>query len=62
AWQIERSGHRIAEHPITFVERVTGRSKMHLGIVVEALIRITLWGITAAVKPFRRSSPGPDEP
>ncbi len=62
AWQVERSGHRIAEHPITFVERVTGRSKMHAGIVIEALMRVTLWGMTAAVKPKRRSSLGLGEP
>ncbi len=67
AWQLERTGHRIAEHPITFVERVTGRSKMHAGIVVEALLRVTLWGITAALglrprEPRRRSSPGLGEP
>lgn len=51
AWRLERTGHRIAEHPITFVERATGRSKMHLGIVVEALIRVTAWGIAATLKP-----------
>lgn len=45
AWRLERTGHRIQEHPITFVERVMGRSKMHLGIVVEALIRVTAWGL-----------------
>ena len=50
AWRLERSGHRIAEHPITFVERATGRSKMHLGIVVEALFRVTAWGIAATLK------------
>ncbi len=50
AWQLERTGHRIEEHPITFVERATGRSKMHVGIVVEALFRITAWGIAAALK------------
>jgi len=48
AWRLERSGHRIAEHPITFVERVTGRSKMHTGIVIEALARVTAWGIAYA--------------
>lgn len=47
AWRLERTGHRIAEHPITFVERATGRSKMHSGIVVEALLRVTAWGIAA---------------
>ena len=48
AWQLERTGHRIAEHPITFVERATGRSKMHSGIVLEALVRVTIWGVTYA--------------
>ncbi|CAN5355664.1 polyprenol monophosphomannose synthase [soil metagenome] len=50
AWRLEKSGHRIQEHPITFVERATGRSKMHLGIVVEALIRVTAWGVAATLK------------
>jgi dolichol-phosphate mannosyltransferase len=47
AWRLERAGRPIAEHPITFVERVTGRSKMHIGIVVEALVRVTAWGLAA---------------
>jgi dolichol-phosphate mannosyltransferase len=47
AWRLERAGRPIAEHPITFVERVTGRSKMHVGIVVEALVRVTAWGLAA---------------
>lgn len=45
AWRLERGGARIIEHPIVFVERAAGRSKMHLGIVVEALLRVTLWGL-----------------
>jgi dolichol-phosphate mannosyltransferase len=53
AWNLERSGHRIAEHPITFVERATGRSKMHAGIVVEALLRVTAWGLAAGLKPSK---------
>lgn len=53
AWRLERGGRRIAEHPITFVERATGHSKMHGGIVVEALIRVTAWGIAATLKPVR---------
>jgi len=53
AWRLERSGHRIAEHPITFVERLTGRSKMHIGIVAEALLRVTAWGLAATLKPKR---------
>jgi dolichol-phosphate mannosyltransferase len=53
AWRLERAGCRISEHPITFVERTRGRSKMHLGIVVEALWRITVWGIGARMAPGR---------
>lgn len=43
--RIEQRGGTIIEHPITFVERTSGTSKMHLGIVVEAFARITGWGI-----------------
>lgn len=50
AWRLERAGHHIVEHPITFVERVTGQSKMHIGIVVEALLRVTGWGMAATMK------------
>ncbi len=46
AWALERSGRAVLEHPIVFVERIAGRSKMHLGIVIEALMRVTVWGLT----------------
>jgi dolichol-phosphate mannosyltransferase len=46
AWRVERAGGIIIEHPITFVERATGYSKMHSGIVLEALVRVTAWGFT----------------
>ena len=39
-----QAGLRIAEVPITFVERTEGESKMSKGIVAEALWRVTLWG------------------
>ena len=48
AWRLERAGMRIVEHPIVFIERTVGLSKMHLGIVVEALLRVTPWGISSA--------------
>jgi len=35
----------VREVPITFIERTEGRSKMTLGIVIEALAKIQLWGI-----------------
>jgi dolichol-phosphate mannosyltransferase len=46
AWRLERAGNVVVEHPITFVERESGHSKMRFGIVVEALLRVTVWGIT----------------
>jgi dolichol-phosphate mannosyltransferase len=59
AWRVERAGGAIIEHPITFIERATGHSKMHLGIVLEALIRVTAWGFTrrlqAEVRPTSRN-------
>ncbi|WP_010202410.1 polyprenol monophosphomannose synthase [Salinibacterium sp. PAMC 21357] len=54
AWNFERAGYRVVEHPITFVERSTGRSKMHAGIVAEALLRVTGWGLTATLRSVRR--------
>jgi dolichol-phosphate mannosyltransferase len=45
ARRIHRSGGTIVEVPITFVERVAGKSKMSHRIVVEALLGVTAWGI-----------------
>ena len=39
------NGRRIAERPITFVERVAGSSKMSRKIVYEAWSKTTLWGL-----------------
>lgn len=40
-----RHGFRVAEVPITFVERERGVSKMSRSIVVEAFWRVTAWGV-----------------
>ncbi|GAB2459687.1 dolichol-phosphate mannosyltransferase [Conyzicola lurida] len=45
AWRVEQAGLIVVEHPIEFVERTTGTSKMHAGIVGEALVRVTQWGL-----------------
>lgn len=50
AWRLEKSGARVIEHPIIFVERETGRSKMTAGIVTEALVRVTGWGLTRGLR------------
>jgi dolichol-phosphate mannosyltransferase len=42
--RLHRAGLTIREVPVTFVERKLGSSKMTLGIVVEALWRVTVWG------------------
>lgn len=44
-WRAERAGLRIAEVPITFVERVSGVSKMTGNIAGEAMLRVTVWGL-----------------
>jgi len=41
-----RAGLTVAEVPITFVERERGASKMSLGIVAEAMLRVTFWALT----------------
>lgn len=40
------TGHRVEEVPITFTDRIAGASKMGAGIVVEAMARVTWWGLT----------------
>ncbi len=39
------AGYHVVEVPITFVERELGDSKMNRDIVVEALWRVTAWGV-----------------
>ena len=54
AW---RGGFRVMEVPITFVERRAGASKISRRIVVEAVVRTALWGLTGP----RRPAPPPPE-
>jgi glycosyltransferase involved in cell wall biosynthesis len=51
-------GGRVVEVPISFVERVHGRSKMSGAVVREALWRVTLWGISARLRQLRRGAQG----
>lgn len=50
------AGWRIVERPIEFRERTAGRSKMSKAIVLEAMVRVTGWGIARLLKPPRRVS------
>jgi dolichol-phosphate mannosyltransferase len=50
---VER-GFRVAEVPITFVERQHGASKMNRAIVTEALWRVTVWGLRSRLRSLTR--------
>jgi dolichol-phosphate mannosyltransferase len=52
------AGLAVVEVPITFVEREHGASKMTGGIVAEAMLRVTGWGIVGLPKRFRRQPEG----
>jgi dolichol-phosphate mannosyltransferase len=45
-WRAVRNHYRVAEVPITFVERELGDSKMSGTIVIEAMLLTTRWGIS----------------
>jgi dolichol-phosphate mannosyltransferase len=45
AWRAYKNGFRIAEVPITFIERERGASKMSGNIFKEQLLRVTVWGL-----------------
>ncbi|AXE38882.1 polyprenol monophosphomannose synthase [Acidipropionibacterium virtanenii] len=53
-WRVLKAGMRVAEVPIEFVEREYGNSKMSRAIVVEALIRTTLWGVDHRASQLRQ--------
>jgi dolichol-phosphate mannosyltransferase len=44
--EIKKVGVFISEVPITFVERKYGKSKMSGKIVLEAMLRVTYWGLS----------------
>ena len=49
-YRVHEAGLSVGEVPITFVERREGVSKMHSGIVFEAMWNVTKWGV---LKKFR---------
>ncbi|MDR1266393.1 MAG: polyprenol monophosphomannose synthase [Propionibacteriaceae bacterium] len=44
-WQAVQRGFTVVEVPIDFIERQYGQSKMSGRIVVEAMVKTTLWGL-----------------
>lgn len=51
------AGWSIAERPIEFRERTAGVSKMSSGVVIEAMLRVTAWGIGRRLRPRAKLSP-----
>jgi dolichol-phosphate mannosyltransferase len=47
-------GGQVTEVPIRFTDRVEGKSKMSMSIVVEAFALVTWWGIVRVFRPRRR--------
>lgn len=54
AWRVARMGLKVAEVPVTFVERELGASKMSGNIVVEAMLNVTRWGVMDRWKQLTR--------
>ena len=52
AWRAMQAGDRVTEVPITFTERQIGTSKMSGGIVREALLKVTVWGVAHRWRQF----------
>ena len=50
AYRVAQAGGTIFEVPIEFVDRTEGTSKMSSRIIVEALVLVTWWGITARLR------------
>lgn len=52
-WRALQRGFDVVEVPITFVEREIGSSKMHRGIVIEALTKVGQWGAAERTRQLR---------
>ena len=61
AYRVLQHGGMVTEVPIRFVDRVEGKSKMSLAIVVEALLLVTWWALRRVARVLvrgRRPAPG----
>jgi dolichol-phosphate mannosyltransferase len=54
------AGLTVVEVPITFVERSRGASKMTGAIVVEAMARVTMWGLRTRLGLAQTPAPSPE--
>ncbi|MFD4422500.1 polyprenol monophosphomannose synthase [Agromyces sp. NPDC058484] len=60
-WHAREAGLTVVEVPVTFIERIRGRSKMSPAIVLEAVVRVTGWGLRSRLgrRPQPAHSSGP---
>lgn len=58
-WRATRRGLTVVELPVVFKERQHGTSKMSMAIAIEAMVRVTRWGIANR---FLRRDRGPERP
>jgi dolichol-phosphate mannosyltransferase len=56
-YRVRQHGGAVLEVPIRFVDRVEGESKMSLHIVVEALLKVTWWGVERFGRRITRRTP-----
>jgi dolichol-phosphate mannosyltransferase len=56
--QVLEHGGQVTEVPIRFVDRVEGKSKMSMHIVVEALLLVTWWAVKEAAQVLVRGGTG----
>lgn len=54
-YRATRAGAHIVETPITFADRTRGVSKMHTGIIAEAVLLVTAWGLRDRLPQARRA-------
>jgi dolichol-phosphate mannosyltransferase len=62
AWRAVQRGFRVVEVPITFTERTIGESKMSGGIVREALVMVTKWGLRSRLQSSQQHRVTPNPP
>lgn len=56
AYRVARAGGKVVEVPITFTDRVRGRSKMSLAVMVEEMGLVSWWGIRDRARRNRRAA------
>ncbi|HEX2049965.1 MAG TPA: polyprenol monophosphomannose synthase [Actinomycetota bacterium] len=60
--RVHRAGGRVVEVPITFTERMHGKSKLSRRIVLEALVEVARWGIRDRLRTTRERALGEPRP